>query len=126
MATAMAFPIGLPRGRGKCSQIREHLSKTQENYISQARYVLRNNPPASNSEYPQYRILDADPTAYVLSANVHRRHLTKGQQAMAVALAYPEAEKGGRGRKLNSSKNEEFSVASGYISQARFVLRHCL
>ena len=44
MAFAMAFPSGLPRGRGKCSQIREHLSKTQENYISQARFVLRNNP----------------------------------------------------------------------------------
>jgi len=26
-----------------------------------------------------------DPTAYVLSANIHRRHMTKGQRAMAVA-----------------------------------------
>ena len=26
-----------------------------------------------------------DPTAFVLSANIHRRHMTKGQRAMAVA-----------------------------------------
>ena len=69
---------------------------------------------------------DSDPTAYVLSANVHRRHLTKGQQAMATALMYPDPEKGGRGKKLNSSKNEEFKViSSGNLSMARFVLRNC-
>lgn len=44
---------------------------------------------------------------------------------MAVALAWPEPEKRGRGNK-KSSKNEDFNIASGYISQARFVLRHCL
>ena len=45
---------------------------------------------------------------------------------MATALAYPDAEKGGRGKKINSSKNEEFSrVSSGNLSMARFVLRHC-
>ncbi len=27
-----------------------------------------------------------DPIAYVLSANIHRRHMTKGQRAMAVAM----------------------------------------
>ena len=67
---------------------------------------------------------DSDPTAYVLSANVHRRHLTKGQQAMATALAYPDKEKGGRGRK--SGLNPEFINAdASYINKARFVLRHC-
>lgn len=75
---------------------------------------------------PHYRVLESDPTAYVLSANVHRRHLTKGQQAMATALAYPNPEKGGRGNKINSSKNEEFSrISAGNLSMARFVLRHC-
>ena len=59
---------------------------------------------------------------YVLSANVHRRHLTKGQQAMAVALAFPETR---QGKKRTSSKIEEVNVASGYVSQARFVLRNC-
>lgn len=73
---------------------------------------------------PHYRVLESDPTAYVLSANVHRRHLTKGQQAMATALAYPDKEKGGRGKK--SLANNEFSGASsGYIRQARFVLSNC-
>lgn len=73
---------------------------------------------------PHYRVLDSDPTAYVLSANVHRRHLTKGQQAMATALAYPDKEKGGRGRK--SGLNPEFINAdASYINKARFVLRHC-
>ena len=45
---------------------------------------------------------------------------------MAVALAYPDTEKGGRGKKLNSSKNEEFNrVSAGNLSMARFVLRNC-
>ena len=39
-----------------------------------------------------------DPTAFVLSANVHRRNLSTGQRAMAVAMLSPEPEKGGRGK----------------------------
>ncbi len=35
---------------------------------------------------PSTRVLnDEDPTAFVLAANIHRRHMTKGQRAMAVA-----------------------------------------
>src|SRR5580765_7040561 len=33
--------------------------------------------------------------AYIAALNVHRRNLTKGQQAMALALIYPEAKRGG-------------------------------
>jgi hypothetical protein len=62
-----------------------------------------------------------DPVAYILATNVNRRHLTKGQRAMAVAKLYPEPEKGGRGKK-NSGKNPEF-VDAGYVSHARTVLR---
>lgn len=62
-----------------------------------------------------------DPTAYVISANIHRRHLSKAQRAMAVAMVYPEPEKGGRGKK--SSRTEEFTSAA-HISRARTVLRH--
>jgi len=42
---------------------------------------------------------------------------------MATALAYPDKEKGGRGK--NSLIIKEYNVNAGYISQARFVLRHC-
>ena len=74
---------------------------------------------------PRTRILETDPTAYVLSANVHRRHLTKGQQAMATALAYPEpTNKGGRGKKSETSI-KIIEVSSAYLTQARFVLRNC-
>jgi hypothetical protein len=70
---------------------------------------------------PTYTLLDGqDATAYILSANVNRRHMTKGQRAIATAMIYPEAEKGGRGKK--AVLNTEFS--SGNLSHARTVLRH--
>ena len=37
---------------------------------------------------------DDDPLAYILSTNIHRRHMTKGQRAMAVAMIHPEPERG--------------------------------
>ena len=44
---------------------------------------------------------------------------------MATALAYPEAtNKGGRGKKAETS-TKIIEVSSAYLSQARFVLRHC-
>lgn len=64
-----------------------------------------------------------DAVDYILAVNVARRHLTTGQRAMAMALAYPEKEKGGRGKKLLSS--EGFSdVNSGRLSDARSILEH--
>ncbi len=42
---------------------------------------------------------------------------------MATALAYPDKERGGRGK--NSLIIKEYRVNEGYLSQARFVLRHC-
>jgi hypothetical protein len=63
-----------------------------------------------------------DPTAYVVSANLHRRHMTNGQRAMATALIYPELGDRWRGKKMSGSG--PFSdVAKQRISQARMVLK---
>ena len=61
-----------------------------------------------------------DPAAFVISANIHRRHLTKGQRAMAVAMIYPKAHPG----KKTSSVSEEAKVSAVYLSQARTVLEY--
>jgi hypothetical protein len=57
---------------------------------------------------------DHEVVGFILSQNVNRRHLSAGQRAMAVAVAYPEPEKGGRGKKrlgdLNPSA-ERLSLA---------------
>ncbi len=63
------------------------------------------------------------PTAYVISKNIHRRNMTKGQRAMAVALIYPEPEKGGRGKKSGNSK-ENLGFSTMLLSNARTVLQY--
>jgi hypothetical protein len=57
----------------------------------------------------------ADPLAYIISTNIKRRHLNKGQQAMAVAMIYPE---GGRGK---TPIKLEFSAER--VRQGRTVLK---
>ncbi len=79
---------------------------------------------------PRTRELDGeDPTAFILSANVHRRNLTTGQRAMAVAMLAPEppeasesGKKGGRGKKGPASGS--LSVSSQRIAEAREVLKY--
>lgn len=61
-----------------------------------------------------------DPTAYVLSSNIARRHMTKGQRAMAVAMLYPEPTKYRRGG-ANAGNTPELD--KGYLSHARTVLK---
>lgn len=70
---------------------------------------------------PTFRTLNGeDPTAYVLSSNIHRRHMTKGQRAMAVARIYPEPKRG-----MHSElKNSTGMVDKAYVSKARTVLAH--
>ncbi len=49
--------------------------------------------------------------------------MTKGQRAMAVAMIYPEPEKGGRGKK-GAGSGEFSGLSHQRISEARTVLRH--
>lgn len=62
-----------------------------------------------------------DPALYILSANINRRHLTKGQRAMAVAKLFPEPAKAGRAGDKNALKIKEFSAYN--LSAARTVLK---
>ena len=61
-----------------------------------------------------------DATTLIVSANLARRNLTKGQKAMALALIYPEPEKGGRGNKGKSAEIADFSQRR--LREARSVL----
>jgi ParB/Sulfiredoxin domain len=75
---------------------------------------------------PQVEELNGtDPVAYILATNVNRRHLTKGQRAMAVAKLYPEGEKTSPGKKSKTAEMllENKSISGTAISQARTVLR---
>ena len=59
-----------------------------------------------------------DPLAFIVSANLARRNLTKGQQAMALAMIYPEP---------GSRKSKEtLPFSKMRLSQARTVRRHSL
>jgi hypothetical protein len=70
---------------------------------------------------PATRILNGeDPTAFVLSANIHRRHMTKGQRAMAAAMIWPETR---RGRSGEAEKYRNYA-SKQYVSWAREVQRH--
>ena len=62
----------------------------------------------------------ADPIAYIISANINRRHMTKGQRAMAVAMIHPEPAKGGRGKK---GPIESAGFSRDYLLKARTVLK---
>lgn len=56
MATAMAFPEGEKGGRGKKKNLHLEGDSFSQNTLSRARFVLRNNPPAKDSAFPQYAL----------------------------------------------------------------------
>ena len=62
-----------------------------------------------------------DPDAYIIASNINRRHMTRAQRAMAVAVIYPDPEKRGRGN-IKSLKIKELN--DGYLSQSRTILSH--
>jgi len=72
---------------------------------------------------PRFEDLNGrDPLAYIARVNLKRRNMTKGQQAMALAMIYPEAEKGGRGKKSERAA-ETVGFSATRLRQARSVLR---
>src|SRR3954454_9521459 len=73
---------------------------------------------------PQFARLNGhDALAVIVSANLNRRNLTRGQKAMALAMIYPEPERGGRGKRTQIP-TEALGFAAMRLSQARSVLGH--
>src|ERR1700688_2523176 len=76
---------------------------------------------------PTIMVFDGDdPRAFILAMNIKRRHMTKGQQVMAVAMMYPEPEKGGKGKRsrIQEGLDEPRKTFQNRLSQARTVLAH--
>jgi ParB-like nuclease domain len=68
---------------------------------------------------PDYVLLDGqDPVTYILSANIHRRHMTKGQRVMIVAKICSET------KQTLRQISEQNKVALAAIGRARTVLHH--
>jgi len=65
----------------------------------------------------------SDASAFIISENINRRHMTKGQRAMAVAMIYPDGEKGGRG-KVSMFSGEFSKYMQNAISEARTILSY--
>jgi hypothetical protein len=67
-----------------------------------------------------------DTRAYIIASNIARRHMSKGQQAMAVAMVYPEPEKTTHGKKSKTKLllETKTNFSDARLSQARTVLAH--
>jgi hypothetical protein len=69
---------------------------------------------------PDYIVLDGqDPVSYILSANIHRRHMTKGQRAMVVAKICFETKQSVRdGAKQSGTSASRLGYATAVINHA--------
>jgi ParB-like chromosome segregation protein Spo0J len=61
-----------------------------------------------------------DPIAYIISTNINRRHMTKGQRAMAVAMIHPNSAKL---KRAGSGSVGTTELSAGYLAHARTVLK---
>jgi len=70
---------------------------------------------------PTFKNLNGhDAAAFIVSANLSRRNLSKGQQAMALAMIYPEPKRGIHSQLKLSTQGPD----KGLLSKARAILRH--
>lgn len=68
---------------------------------------------------PGYVLLDGqDPVAYIMSANIHRRHMTKGQRAMVMARLLETS------KVTQQTASKQADISQQRISQARTILKH--
>ena len=107
MAVALAFPDA-KRGRGNTDNAKSVLNTDISSaYLKHARFVLRNNPKLA-----------------VHRSNNQNRDATPGQKAMAVAMAFPEAKRGGDRKSSSFAELDRSGFAKASLSYARFVLRN--
>lgn len=66
---------------------------------------------------PEVIRFDGDPASLIISQNIRRRHLSKGQIAMVLAKICPEGQQGKRGTSLGNNE-----VSGAYVRKARAVL----
>jgi predicted transcriptional regulator len=66
--------------------------------------------------------IGSDVRAFIVSANVNRRHMTKSSRAMAVAMLYPEPTRHKQAGSIYL-KDRMDGVKDQYLSKARIVLR---
>lgn len=71
-------------------------------------------------EFDDYIENDEQARALIVSANLQRRNMTKGQQAIAHAMIYPDPKRGMHSELSGSTRN---SFDKAHLSRARAVLR---
>jgi ParB-like chromosome segregation protein Spo0J len=72
---------------------------------------------------PTFRNLDGeDPVAFIISANIARRNLNKGQQAILLARIFPEGSRA-RGKDVATTSAETADVSGRRLRDAREIVR---
>lgn len=91
MAFAMQWPEATKGGDRKSSIFKIHdfdKAGYSRDYVSKARYVLRNNPPAANSDYPQYAL---DVMAGLMTLTEAYEATQKAMAIVILSIALAEA-----------------------------------
>jgi hypothetical protein len=71
----------------KKNGLREHLKATHDELVLDGRNRLEAMERVGLEHDDRFEFIKSDPVAYAISANIHRRHLTKAQQADLIVQA---------------------------------------